>query len=119
MKLWSVRQVLMLLLAVFVTTGMDLSAVRAGNMTAKMAMTSDMDVSGHDRCQGCLSGSGDDGMKAMACVAVCVTPLLAVLPQTAPVLAAQKRVSFAARYPLLYGRASPPDPYPPRSTVIG
>lgn len=119
MQSWSARQILVLLLAVFVTTGMALSAIQASEMTAKMAVASDMGASGHDGCKSCPNGSGDNGVKAMTCGAVCVASVLAVLPQAAPVLAVPKPVAFVADCSHLHGRASSPDPYPPRSTDNG
>lgn len=119
MKTRLARQLVVMFLAVFVTVGMGLSVAQATDMTAKMAMASDMDGSGHDGCQGCPAG-GDNGMKAMTCTPICVAPILAaVLAQAAPAMMVHKPVSFAARYPLLHGRTSPPDPYPPRFVHIG
>ena len=118
MNHWSARQVFALFLAVFVTVGMSLSVVQATGMTVKMATASDMGASGHDGCQRCSTGGGD-GMKAMSCTTVCLAPVLAVLPQAAPVMLVHKPVSYAVRYLLLHGRTSPPDPYPPRPTSIG
>ncbi|OYX71159.1 MAG: hypothetical protein B7Y95_13545 [Rhizobiales bacterium 32-66-11] len=117
MKLWSARQLVALFLAVFVTAGTSLSAVQASDMTVKMAMASDVGGSGHDPCQGCPAG--DDGMKAISCAAICVAPVLAVLPEAEPVMLVHKTVSFITRYPLLHGKTSPPEPYPPRSIDIG
>jgi hypothetical protein len=118
MKTRLARQLVVMFLAVFVTVEMGLSVAQATDMTAKMAMASDMDGSGHDGCQGCPAG-GDNGMKAMTCTSICVAPVLAVLPQAEPVMLVHKPVSFIARYLLLHGRTSPPDPYPPRSINIG
>jgi hypothetical protein len=119
MKTWSARQLIAIFLAVFVTMGMSLSAVQATDMTAKMAMASDMGGPGNDGCQGCPAGGDDSGMKAMTCTPICVAPVMAVLPYAEPVMLVHKPVSFIAQYPLLRGRTSPPDPYPPRSIDIG
>lgn len=120
MKRWSARQLVALFLAVFVTVGMSLSAVQASDMTAKMAMASDMGASSHGGCDGCPGGGNDDGMKAMPCATVCVAPVLAVLPQVVGMVLVQRPGSpIVARVALLDGRASPPDPHPPRPTSIG
>lgn len=119
MKSWLVRQVLVLLLAVFVTTGMALSAIQVSAMTTKMAVASVMGASGHVGCKDCPNGNGDDNVKAMACGAGCIAPMLAVLPQAAPVLAVQTPVAFVVNYSHVHGRTSSPDPYPPRPTNIG
>jgi hypothetical protein len=119
MNTWSVRQLVAILLAVFVTVGMSFSAAQATDMSVKMAMASDMGGSGHDGCQGCPAGGGDDGMKAMICTPTCIAPVLAILTQSEPVMPVHQPVSFVARYLLLHGRTSPPDPYPPRFIHIG
>ncbi|RUO99840.1 hypothetical protein [Hyphomicrobium sp.] len=118
MKRWSAQKLVALCLAVFVTVGMGVSVIEASGMSAKMPMVAHMVMSGHDGCQGCL-GSGDDGMKTMACRAVCATPVFAVLSESASVPTVQKPIFNAARDPLLRGRESPPDPYPPKPTDIG
>lgn len=118
MRYWSLRQVRVSLFAVCVIMGMSLSTVHASNMAAERAITADIDVSEYDGYQGCSHGGGDYGMKSVACAALCATPVLAVFPQEAPVLSVQRPASFAALYPLLLGRASPPDPYPPRPSHI-
>jgi hypothetical protein len=120
MKRWLARQLIALLLTVFVTVGVSLSTVQASDMTVKMAMVSDMGAPGHGDCQGCPSGGNNDGMKAMPCATICVAPVLAVLPQVTAMALVQKPGSLmAVRVALLDGRASPPDPPPPRPTDIG
>jgi hypothetical protein len=117
MKRWSARQLFAIFFAVLVTAGMSLSVVQASQMTSKMAMGSGVSLSGEDGCQDCPSGG--NGVPAKSCTATCVTPILSVLPEAAPVMLAPEPISFAARYPLLRGRTSSPDPYPPRTTDIG
>lgn len=120
MKRWSARQIVALLLTVFVTVGISLSVVQASDMAVKMAMASDMGASGHDGCQGCPGDGNDHGMKAMPCATICVAPVLAVLPQITGTVLVQKPGSLiAVRVTLLDGRALPPDPHPPRPTDIG
>lgn len=118
MRCWSLRWILVLLLAVLVTAGMNLSMVHASDVAAKRVVTADAGVSAYDGCQGCPNG-GDHGKKAAACAALCATPVVAVLPQEAPAMAVQRAVSFAMHSPLLHGMALPPAPYPPRPTYIG
>lgn len=119
MKRRSVRKLVALFLAVFVTVGMGLSVAQASGMSVRMAMASNMAGSAHDGCPSCPTGGGDDGMTAMMCGVVCAVPVLAVLPQSASTPAAQKAHSYPARDTLLQGRLAPPDPYPPRTTDIG
>jgi hypothetical protein len=118
MKRRSIRKLLALFLAVFVTVGMGFSVAQASGMSVRMAMASNMAGSAHDGCPSCPTG-GDDGTKAMICGVVCAVPVLAVLPQSASIPAAQKAASYPTRAPLLQGRLAPPDPYPPRTTDIG
>jgi hypothetical protein len=104
-------------LAVFVTLGIGLSAVQASDMAAKMTMASEMGASVHGGCDGC--GGDADKMKSMACASICATPVVAVLPQTPPLMLIETPLSFPRHYPLLDGRASRPDPYPPRPRNFG
>ncbi len=118
MKQWSLRQVLALFLAVFVTVGMGLSAVQASDMTVKMTMASDMGASGGGDCQPCPAGGDDDGAMA-ACPSACVAPVFALLPQALTVLAVPALRLKPSGYPPLSGEAAWPDPYPPRPSDIG
>ena len=117
MNQWSARQLFIFVLAVFVTVGMSQSTVQAINMTAKMTMASQMDGSVAEGCQACPAGD-DDGIKAAYCAVACVPPILAVFPQSPPVILARKPVPSMARYPVLHGRTSPPDLHPPRPNDI-
>jgi hypothetical protein len=117
MKRWSARQLFAIFFAVFVTAGMSLSVVHASQMTSKTAMGSGVSLSGNDGCQDCPSGG--NGVPAKSCITTCVTPILSVLPEVAPAILVRESISFAARYPLLHGRTSSPEPYPPKTTDIG
>lgn len=119
MKRWSIRQLVALFLTVFVTVGMSLTVVQASDMAVKMAVASDTGAVGHSDCHGCPTGSGDGGMKAMGCAAICVTPVLAMLGQNGVTFPIRKPASLlTARSAQLDGRPSAPDPYPPRPTNI-
>ena len=111
----SARRILVLLLGVFLALGMNLSAIQAGEMPVKMTMTSGMGASGH--CNDC----GDNGAvkKMTICSFGCVAPVLAVIPQTAPMRVVQARTPLLRQASLLFGRVSSPDPYPPRSSDLG
>lgn len=119
---WSFRQVLALLLTVFVTLSISLSLVHAsgmaGNMTTDgMTMTPAMGVSAHDDC----TGGAPDARKAkpMACLASCVAPASATLPLAIStplaILAVMRDLPDIS---LPDGSRSPLDPYPPRSSSI-
>jgi hypothetical protein len=117
MKRRSVRNVLVLFFAVFVTTAVGLAAIQANDMVVKMAMASDMGGPEHGGCTQCLGG--DDNAKGMTCAAICGAPVLALLPQAAPVVIAPNVVPSPTNASLLSSRTPPLDPYPPRTTDIG
>lgn len=118
MKNWSVRQIFVLMLAVFVTLGVGASVVQANDMAVKMATESNVAVAGHGDCHGC--DSGDAGKtKAMVCTVACVTPMTAI-PQVGAVVEIFTPTKLdLPRTALLLGTMLPPDPYPPRSNDIG
>lgn len=116
-----------MLLAVFLTTGFSLSAAQASvmsvRMTGVMVMPADTgmgkmaesDMKGD--CNACLKDAGDKG-GPMQCPTVCIAPALAVLPQDfgiVPVPSVQQPSTLPA--PLMHGRSSLPDPYPPRRSA--
>ncbi|WP_234841781.1 hypothetical protein [Sinorhizobium meliloti] len=116
---WSARQLIPLLLAVFVAAGMGLSAAQASIMTAKMTTMAEMDMASEAGCLDCPDHSPDTGMKAMACGTVCAAPVLAALPVAESLPAGEKAASLPPGDTLLHGRALPPEPYPPRTSDIG
>jgi hypothetical protein len=118
MNRWSLRQVFVLLLAVFVTAGIGLSVVRANDMALKMAMPSDMGAATNDDCKNCPDGLGKSGAKAMACAAVCVAPVMAHHPEAPLAIMAPAAAIYPAAAGVLYGRALRPDPHPPRTSDI-
>jgi hypothetical protein len=115
MKRWSFRHALVLLLAVFVTAGIGLSFVHAAEMTAGMAVASDMRAPPHDGCKACPP---DDSGKAMNCTVGCPVPAHAVLAQAEPIAIAEATASFTVLHPALYGMEPPPNAGPPRPTDI-
>jgi hypothetical protein len=121
---WSSRQGFVFLLAAFVATGFALSAVQASNMSVKMSMATDigiatdMGMSSDGDCAACSAGSDDHG-NPMYCPPVCITPILAVLPQDLAVATNVQRLQpFLSPLALLHGRSSLPDPYPPRPSDL-
>lgn len=112
---WSLRQVLALLLAVFVAAGVSLSAVQANDMAIQMTMASDMGMPAGSDCTGCPD-QGTDGGKMIVCPPACIAPVLALLPlNLTAVIAAPALHLTPLPSPYLHGRAAIPDPYPPRS----
>ena len=119
MRYWSIRKLTALVLAVFVAAAMGLSAAQASGTTTKMATMIQMDMSHHGGCQGNSDNASGGGLKATACCAVCTTLAIAPLPEATHLTISGAPVSFASQEPLLHGRTSPPDPYPPRTSNIG
>lgn len=132
MARWSPKHVLVMLLAVFLTAGLSLSAAQASVMSARMTMMTGSgmtmptdvgmakksDTATNGDCKACLKGAGDNG-NPVYCPTVCVAPVLAVLPQgltMTMVLRAQQPSAHPAPY--LHGRSSAPDPFPPRPSDL-
>ena len=120
----SPKHLMVMLLAVFLTAGFSLSAAQASIMSVRMAgamgMPADTDMGKmagtpmKGDCNACLKDTADKG-GPMQCPLVCIAPALALLPQDlglVPVPSVQQPSALPA--PLLYGRSSLPDPYPPR-----
>ena len=114
-----IRRIFVLLLAVFVTAGMGLSAVQASTMSVKMMeMGAGMAASGTGTCHDCGSPGGAKAMTA--CVAsACAAPMVAHSPlgDAVDLTFVPVRHRFQSR--TLLGRDSVPDPYPPRTSHIG
>ncbi len=110
------RRFLVLMLGAILALGMSLSAVRAGEMPVKMSMMAAAGMTGH--CKAC--GDKDGAAKVTApCTIGCAAPVLAVIPQTAPMKLVHERASLPEQDPLVLGRISSPDPDPPRSDNLG
>jgi len=109
------RRVFVLLLGVFVTLSVSLSAIQSSGMSAKISMAAEMGTAGDRDCNPCDSGS-DGGAKAVGCDAICVPPVVAVLPEADPakIVALTKNLSLPRDALLLLGNTSSLDPYPPR-----
>lgn len=114
-----IRQILMLVLAVFVTAGMGLSAVQASSMSIKMIdMAPGMGVSGGGSCDDC--GGSEDSKGSAACVTSgCVAPVVAHRPSVQALDVASVAVHHRHQDLALPSRDSGPDPYPPRTSDIG
>lgn len=120
MILRSARKVAIVLLAIFVTASVSLSAVGASTMSYnmdKMAMSSDLND--HGDCPACPAANDDANASLVICEAVCLTPLIVLLSQFHSLSAVPTSIVFLSGQPILYGRAFTPDPYPPRSIIPG
>ena len=114
MNRWPSRRAFALVLGVLLALGMTVSAVQAGGMVVKMvSMASTMGATGQGGCDGCGS---DDGKAAAAgaCLSVCTTQALAVLPPTFSVSLVPAKDLSLPRHATPPDRTSSPDPDPPR-----
>lgn len=118
MKCWFLRNIVLALLAVFVTAGLTFAAAQASTMVARMTEISVMGVSDHPDCPDC-SGHADK-MKQMTCLAACVTPASITAPDASgsDIHPTTSKLPLP-RATLLFGSTLSPDPYPPRTTDIG
>jgi hypothetical protein len=114
----SARQILNLILAVLVTAGLSISVAWAAEDPAKapVAMGMDMGIVAHKHCHGCPTGG--DSAKMIVCGAMCSSPILVAAPQIAPMSQVQVRALFALPQPPLRGRTPPPEPYPPKQSIV-
>jgi hypothetical protein len=102
------------LLSLALVAGAVINAAQASSMAMDMSAGTHSDGS-MPGCDGCPS---DDG--GMACAAACLAPATAVLPEEGTSVAASlTRIFTAARTRTLVDHHHPPDPYPPRTTVLG
>lgn len=113
------KRLIVLLLAVFVTAGMGMSAVQASTMNLKMMdMASSIGKSGGGSCNDC-GGPGDFSGMAACTMSGCVEPLAAPVPPVEALDVASAAILHLYLDAALLGKRSSPDPYPPRTSHIG
>ena len=113
------NQLIVLLLAVFVTAGMSLSVVQASNMEFKMMdMASSMGKSSSGNCNGCGGLGESKGMAACAAFG-CVAPLAVHDPSVEVFDMVSAAIYHLPLGVVLIGMGSSPNPYPPRTSHIG
>ena len=111
------RRLLILMLSLSLVAGAGVQYAAASGMGAKAAsMTSAMVVgSMPDDCSGCPRSSAK--MPANMCVAYC-SAVVAVLPDiVSPLGTSRIRLPIASMTPVA-GNTVPPNPYPPRPTIL-
>ncbi|MCT7375587.1 hypothetical protein [Chelativorans salis] len=118
MKLRSARQVATFLLAVFMTVGLNLSAVQASDMTVQMAMTAEMTAYDGGNCQDCTNTGEGHGTQALCPTTACAAPILAVLPHVPATAIATAPAPSLRPSAQMTGWAFLPDPYPPRGDTL-
>jgi hypothetical protein len=108
-------RVITVLVALAMAAGSVINAAQAASMTIDMAAATTHSDGAMPGCDGCPGG--DDA--GMVCASGCIMPLTAVIPAGPPIAetATQALLDSGARH--LVGQLRPPDPYPPRTTVLG
>ena len=113
------KQLIVLLLAVFVTVGTSLSVVQASSMNIKMMdMASSMGKSGNGHCNDC-GGPGDSNGMATCAASGCVAPLMVPTPSLEVLDMTSAKIYQMNMDVALLGMGSSPDPYPLRTSHIG
>jgi hypothetical protein len=114
-----IRQILVVLMALVLAVGFATHGIACSDAMVKSDMTlaNEMPISGdmQGKCD-CCSGH-EKGITPATCAAFCGAIMSA--PSVSPVLYAvpiEKVVGTVARQAV--GHADPPDPYPPRSTIL-
>jgi len=107
-------RIIAVLVALAVAAGSVVNAAQATSMAIDMAAASHSDVAmpGCDACPG-----GDDA--GMACASGCITLLAALIPSEPSVAETPTGPLDCSVAQQLVGHSRPPDPYPPRTTVLG
>ena len=109
------RRISAILIALALGVGLLAHGVGASNMGVKMALAAANDMPATDKCDGC--GSGDDGMSLGACSAYCST--FTALPSAAAVFdMLPMEIRGHTAVPIAMGWGIPPDPYPPKPTIL-
>lgn len=112
MTRWPSPRLFGLILAIFVSVGLALSGAHAGPMGGK-GMMSSADQSTSGSCASC-----DNDKAPSDCKALCVGAVPALVPVGSAVVAIEP-ADFQALVPIVrVGQARPPDPFPPRPSMI-
>jgi hypothetical protein len=115
MSLNAVRRLLAILVTVSLTLGPAVNGVHASSMGTKMAMISVGDAHANGDCNDCPGSKG--GLSLGAC-SVCCAGVPAVSPDVTATdfLPAETQRDVTSSF--LTDHHIPPDPYPPRPTVL-
>lgn len=106
------------MVAILLSLALMVGGVIHGAQATSMAMHMAAAAHGDGAMPGCDGCPGDDS-GGMACAAPCLVPVAAVLPVTTSVAGAVTRAFVATRTQALVDHRHPPDPYPPRTPVLG
>lgn len=116
MRFRALRRWFALCAVVALSLGLVAHGFAAADMGTKMMTAAAGEMSSSSGgCDGC-SGGGD-GMLATGCFALC-GGTVAVLPSFAPIKAVSVEPATPVAVRSSLGRGGPPDPYPPRPSVV-
>lgn len=93
------------------------SVVHAADMSGMNANMAAMTEGMAPDCNGC-GGEDDNGSVEKACPDVCVTQAIAILPAAGAMTARDSDDAGFHVAGLINGPSGPPDPYPPKPTLI-
>jgi hypothetical protein len=110
---WTLRKICAALLVLAFALGTVTQAVQASDMAVKLATTASSDKPMPAGCNGC----GDDNMGNMACAVVCAVPA-AVMPDNVAVSDLQAAIVTCLEDEVGVGRTGPPDPFPPKPSLL-
>ena len=112
MQRWSSRQVLALGFGLLLAVGTVVSAVQASDMALDLATSGCVDAAGAICCddRGVDAGDAYGG----ACLPICAGSACGVIPSRITLKTADQPQMLVPTHPASLGRASSPDPYPPR-----
>lgn len=118
MKRSPVQQFIALLFAVLVAVSIGASTVKANDMAVDMAVMTSMSMPVQDDCGNCFNDDMNT-MSSTTCAVPCTMPAVLSFPTASMVTA-----STGVRLPLikassLFATGSSPEPYPPRSIMLG
>lgn len=109
-----VRRLSALFLALALAVGLMAHGIQASDMAVKMSTAAASNMPMPSGCDGC---NGDHGVPT-ACFAQC-GGLAAVLPLVTTGVATISQSAPAVQTVPVAGHHGPPDPYPPRPTILG
>jgi hypothetical protein len=121
MLLGLTRRICATLLSFALLLGPAAYSVHASGMNAKMitAMSSDMHSSGAcDDCDGNKAGAPASACSVISCSGMSCSGMIAVLPGAAQFARLAVEAHGHAFASVMRGLDAPPDPYPPKATVL-
>jgi hypothetical protein len=114
------RRIAVFVLAMAMALGLSAHAMRAAHMDLKAAAATAADIPASgmpasSKCDGC--GDDQKAISPAACSAYCSS--IVALPTTCPILGAVPHATPGhSEIPIATGHAFPPDPYPPRPSIL-